>query len=284
MVFINGNRNISTPGAVFTVCLLDFPFSGVYHEDSIGKGSIHMTVKEAAREEWAKLKGQPFTAKLKYIFTYYGIGIGIGALVLVMIVSLIVSNLTAKEQVLQFCLLNAAPKETAAESLCADFLNHAGFDPERSEAALFTATYDLSPTSGDSAYATTQMLLTRTAAGELDILGCPREYFQGFSYNEFFADLSEFLTAEQLQRWSHRLVYMDRALLQQSDSHITTDTLPDPYDPTVMTDPVPVGIRLEAEDLLTEAYRLPQGDYILGVIANTPHSQTVLTFLEYILN
>ena len=76
---------------------------------------------------------------------------------------------------------------------------------------------------------------------------------------------------------------MDRALLEQSDDQQTADQLPDPYRPEDMTDPIPVGIRLNSNSKLAGAYTLPEGDFIIGVFSNSQHQSMALTFLEYIL-
>ena len=139
-------------------------------------------------------------------------------------------------------------------------------------------------------YETFQMLIAKAHAGDLDFLVTGSDAVNQLIYNEFFLDLSAFLSAEQLSAYQDKVLYMDRAFLEsirQLDASTTLDTpiaYPDPTDPTSMEDPVPVLIDIRDAHWISTLYPGDTGLYAFGLVTNGQHTQTAVAFLDFLLN
>lgn len=243
-----------------------------------------MTASEARRYQWQQLKGQPLSAKLKHIFTFYWPVIIACVCVIGIAVSWIGNILGQKELVLCGFFPNSALSESYQGDFGEEFLAHLNLDPEKNE---FRITSNISYSKDDrseSSIYVMESMVTQVAAGELDFFVVDEESYPAFS--SYYADLRTVLSAEQLDRWSANLIYAEQADLQKwSSGDLGQELVYPKYSATTdgMTDPIPMGIRLPETCRLRQAYLFPQGDVIFSVCASAQHQDNVLAFLEYIL-
>lgn len=236
-----------------------------------------MTSREYHRAEWQKLKGQPLKAKLEHLFTYYRYPIIAAVILIAMVISLAVSISSQKESGFQAYLIGAIPKNENTDAFLEDFANVAGIN---------TGTHFVSITPGgmvsedgkdENSVVNAQTVAVKTAAGELDVLGCPTDRFLGYAYNEYFVDLRQVFSQEQLDLWGARLIYIDTALLAEE----TLTQLPDPTDPSKMTSPMAVGLQISADGPLADYCLLANDGLVLGILCNAPNPEAAAMFLQY---
>lgn len=236
-----------------------------------------MTAREYHRAEWEKLKGQPLKAKLEHIFTYYRYVLIAAVVIIALVVSLAVSISGQKESGFQAYLIGAAGSKETSESFLADFVTLAGIDMNTHTASITPGGLVDADGMDENSMLSAQAVAVKSAAGEIDVLGCPLERFLGYAYNKYFVDLRQIFSQEQLESWGARLIYIDTALFSEE----TLTELPDPTDPSKMTSPMAVGLQVSADSPLSDYCMLPQDGLVLGILCNAPHSQTAALFLEY---
>ena len=122
------------------------------------------------------------------------------------------------------------------------------------------------------------------------------EVFYLYALNETFAALDEVLTPEQLESYGLQLYYIDRA---EVETHANEEVTPldreemeplhatqDPKDPSVMKDPVAVGIYMKPSEIpffSENGCYSAQDEIVFGFIVNSGRKETAVSFLEYIM-
>ena len=242
-----------------------------------------MTTREATREAWRNLKGKPLKDKLVHIGTYYWPYILVVGFLLTLSVSIIYTAVTAKDTALQGYFISTMQQEEDPGNFRQDFAAFAGIDTEKYEITLTASSYAVSG-STDMSIADSQIIASWSASEALDILGADTETLLNYAYNDYFCDLREVLTPEQLQKWETHLIYMDWAVYQQiSSSDELSCELPDPAAPESMEDPIPVAIAVPESSVLWDSYTFLGESPAVGIIVNSPRREAAVRFLEYIL-
>ncbi len=236
-----------------------------------------MTTREYQRAEWQKLKGQPLKAKLAHIVTYYRYPILAAVILVAMVISLAVSIGSQKENGFQAYLIGAAGSKETSDAFLADFVKLAGINTDTHNASITPGGLVSEDRMDENSMMIAQTVAVKTTAGEIDVLGAAQNTFLGYAYNDYFADLSQFFTAQQLESWGARLIYIDAALLEQD----TLTSIPDPTDPENMTTPMAVGLFIGADSPLSDYCMLPKDGLVLGILCNAPNPETAVLFLQY---
>lgn len=236
-----------------------------------------MTSREYHRAEWQKLKGQPLKAKLEHLFTYYRYPIIAAVILIAMAISLAVSISSQKESGFQAYLIGAIPKNENTDAFLEDFANVAGINTETHFVSITPAGMVSEDGKDENSVVNAQTVAVKTAAGELDVLGCPTDRFLGYAYNEYFVDLRQVFSQEQLDLWGARLIYIDTALLAEE----TLTQLPDPTDPSKMTSPMAVGLQISADGPLADYCLFANDGLVLGILCNAPNPEAAAVFLQY---
>lgn len=242
-----------------------------------------MTAREAAREEWRKLKNKPLKDKLVHIGTYYWPHILVGGFLLILAVSTIVTIATAKEPALQVYLVSTARNDTAAEDPALAFARFAGIDPEEYEVSLAVSSFGASG-SADMTLADSQIIGSQTAAEALDVLCGDVAALLDYAYGDYFYDLRQLLSQEQLESWAPHLLYIDRVVYDRiNEGTETAYALPDPTRPEDMEDPIPVALSIPDSSVLWNSCTFMGDTPAAGVVINTQQPENAQRFLEYIM-
>lgn len=233
-----------------------------------------MTAAEARKKQWESLKGQPLSARLKYIFTYYWPGILIGVGVLALFVSWIYGIVTAKDLALSGYLIDTVAVQDYSGNLKDDFMSQHQIDDREYE-------FRLSTTSSNT-YESWEAYRLHVAAGEVDFIVGEQSVFQYETV--FLQDLRQVLTSEQLEMWKDMIVYVEkdaRDALHNEDF----PEVPKYYTSTDgMTDPVPIALRLPDTCKLRQAYLFPEGDVLFGITMQSSNPDNAVAFFSYILS
>lgn len=108
-------------------------------------------------------------------------------------------------------------------------------------------------------------------------------------YNQYFSNLVDVLSKEQIKAYEPYFLYYDKVVLEKWDnidytSENTSEIhIPDPTRPGLMEEPVLVMINVSANNKLTDIYPEFSVNYDLGIFANSPNKENTLEFLDYLI-
>lgn len=241
-------------------------------ETSVPEG----TLKEKIRLLYGQNKGYLYAA----------------AAAVILAACLLIAGLTAKETVLTGVLLGL-PEETPEEmpqSLASGFLDSLELDPSVAKVRLVTDLPFSAEVSGNSLvdnFTAIDTLTEYISDGLVDFLMGDTASMETLAYSDFFEDLRQILTPEQLEALEGRIRYMDLGVVRQleemaeSKTYPENFTLPDPAKPELMEEPVPVFIDVSRSSCLKDLY--PE-DALLAVAQNSSHLGTVRAFVDYLMS
>lgn len=243
-----------------------------------------MTAQEARKEQWNKLKDQPLSAKLKYIFTYYWAAIVGCVCVVIFLTSWIGGVISKKDTAIAGYLLNGYADSAYTGNMRQEFLDHLQLDPKKSEFILTSDIYYSPDEMSDTGVHVLESVAVQATTGNLDFLVSDLKSYRIFS--AYLADIRTVLTAEQLEKWDSLFVYVEKAALEELTSgEMEIVQLPEYFLSTEnMKDPLPIGIRLPESCKLFDAYTFPTGDIVFGFMRNMQNRENTVAFLEYIMN
>lgn len=245
-----------------------------------------MAVMDEFREERENIKNQSLKKRIAYFWTYNKWFVIIGILLLVVVISTVYGFLTRTDSALYGVVVNSLTVGDA-DALSQDFAEYAQLDTKE-YSVDFNASLQISNDLDETTINSSQFIMVYMAAQDLDLAVMDPVNFEKFVYNDIYADLRNCLSEEQLAALSGRIFYMDKALLahieELTDAQESTAgvELPDPFAPEEMEDPVPIGIDISGCGKLMDVYYYEDGTAYLGIIANSPHVDMAVTFIEYL--
>ena len=242
-----------------------------------------MTSKEAITYQLKQLKGKPLKEKLEHIFTYYR-GPILGVLIVLALGGYMIFQIaTAKEEALNIVCLNTFAQAEEADLFCREFAQAAGIDPEKETVRLNMGMVvsDALPT---ETYEAIQALSAQVAAGTVDVMVGDLDAMGIFLYQDYFCDLAQVLTPQQLTQLQDSLLYIDLVYMEAKLSGEEVPTpFPDPTKPEEMEQPVPVALLLPQENNFRQmCYGSIKTPIVVGLVVNSDNTQNALAFLDYI--
>ncbi len=177
--------------------------------------------------------------------------------------------------------------KTPEKDLADGFLKSQGIKDNKTQVA-FTTNFALT---GENAadFQTQETITVQSGAGSLDFVVCPVNHLMDFAYGGVFADLREVLSAEELETYKSRLLYIDLTVYEylESTSGDATDAknivFPDCTKPEEMENPVPIFINVDDCSKITNLYSYDPKDLCFGISITTPHAEQISKFLDYII-
>lgn len=176
--------------------------------------------------------------------------------------SILHSILSQKETVLSIAYINAFPN-VEDEVFIKDFELYLGLNQKKQQVILDSGYYI--DDSSTSPYATTysQKFSTNAMAGKLDVVLADADYFDFYGKNGFFRDLTHILSEDSLKKYEGKLFYTNL-----------------PHDDT--NQQVPIGIKIDQAAKILETSSYPNTDAYFGFVADSPHTDTALSYLDYL--
>ena len=246
--------------------------------------------------------------KLAYFWDYYKVHTIAAIAVIAFVIAFISSYRSNKPIAFYAVLLNANAMEDNAATAAAwneGFMEYAGIDPEAWQINIDTS-ITLSADGGDQyEVANRQKMAAMMHAGDIHAIVADTETFEGYSRLEYFYDLTEAFTEEELAPYADLLYYTDGAAFDAE----TGDTLEemeaaqeavynqviDHSDPSSMEKPVAVGIRIPQTgnrladsgyyDYVFENGYTFQGypsEIVIGIPLSVENPELTLQFLDYL--
>lgn len=212
-----------------------------------------MTPREAARQQWRSLKGQPVSKKLEHIFRYYPRALMGICILILCVASLIWHFATQKETVLSIVSINAGELVTDIDGQAAESL---GIDTNKQEIVYTSLVFsDALPS---ETYQSQTKLFTMIVSGEVDVVIGPVEELLNFAYADYFVDLSSLFSTGSF-------LYVDGTLLETEN----TSLWPASDVPEAMEEPIPVLVSLTQ-------------DTAAGILLNASHLDLACDYLNYL--
>lgn len=248
------------------------------------------TLKENIKKIRTAIKEGKGAAVAEYFWDYYKLHMFVFLAVVGFLGNLGYTKLTAKEIILSGTLLNQynilGDEPTA--NLVDTFMVEQGFDADETKVELNTSLRYSN--NGDSSLndATIQGLLAQCSGGTMDFVTGDMEAMTIFAYGDYFYDLREVLTEEEIEIYEPYFLYIDRDYQRQVDEAfenpevLLTMLPPDMRYPEEMVDPAPILINLEGTNLYTDIYLELVDTLCFGFTVNSPNLETSKEFLDYL--
>lgn len=244
------------------------------------------------REEREALKNADFKMKFLYFLDYYKWHVVVILCVIGFVASYIYGIVTAKEAVLHGSLVNFFTSMDYKDELAVGFAEYAGIDTEEYDVIIDSSLQINKDSIDENTVAATQKLSVMIAAGDMDFLACDESTFAIYGSPDYFHDLRDVLTEEELAKYADYIYYVDldvirekEAILDSYDSTVIDNYQEPEYDhlaPEEMGDPMPIAICIENSPILQEYFYYYQGSIPLGIVVNSTKTDNTKLFIEYL--
>ena len=247
-----------------------------------------MPVMDEFKKEREALKNAPLKQKLSYFMDYYKWHVIASVAALVIVVSIVMEIVNQKDCVLYICLLNTGEFNDTTEYM-QSLAEYAGIDLNKESINFDTSLFIEQGQLDQNSVLSTQKFVTYLAAGELDTMITDLDSMADYANDEYFYDMREFLTPEQIENYEQYFYYVDMAVVQkklEARSNLNQEFIPDypdPRHPENMEQPVPVGLYLEGENALKSLFTFRSDEVIIGVFGNTKHGENVSRLIDFLM-
>ena len=264
-----------------------------------------MAVRDEIRQQRQKLKGQGFKAHFEYFWEYYKIHTIVAIVAIILVVTLVRDIANRKPYALYSLFVNNQGMDT--QTMLQDgFAEYAGIDTSKENVLVDTSSNYIGSTIDTSTVATSEKIMALIAAKELDVFVTDSGTAYHYASQETFMDLREVYTKEELEAMADKLFYVDQAYAdylasEEYTTYITNGkfdpnnkyaVMADKYnetfqyddmDPSEMDDPVPVGIKLDGSEALSECGAYPGMTPVAAIVVNSERIDTSKKFIEYLM-
>lgn len=250
-----------------------------------------MAAMDEFRAEREAIKTAPFKKKVQYFLDYYKwptLGV---ILALAFGISYIVHIVTAPEILMNGIMLNTYSEEDFITDLTTGFTHAYGYDSSDYEVSINSAvTYITGEASGYSNSESIQLIHTQAGAGVLDVMVGDLASMTELSDSGFYADLTDFLTDEQIEKYKSNFIYIDQAVLDEiqasydnmeepADLKVTASTNPEDFEK-----PVPVFINMTDSEKIMAAYDFEIDAIVLGVVLSCEDIEVTRNYIDYLMD
>jgi len=217
---------------------------------------IYQPRKELTEKE--KLRDMPFKKRVAYLWEYYRLHAFI-AIAAIAFVSYIIYGIVTPDVVTKFyaAIVNSPIDPKEFDTVKTDFEKQLQLDPKTEDVMLNSNFYFQSP---EDNMQMQQALVTYIATGQVDVIIAPESYIQNYASKGFLCKLSDQLPTD---------LY----------SSLTNDF----YLSSTEDDPEKnvYGIYMKNSDLYKN-HDNSKDPYVLGILANTKHTDNSIEFIHYL--
>lgn len=247
-----------------------------------------MTIRETIKAQAEAMKNRTLKERFSFFWEYYALKTFAALLALIIVVAFIISMATQKQYAFTGVFFGAQ-SQPGAEDYLTDFAHTANIDLKD-----YTLTVQTSPDIrmdqqiSTEIYQHMETFSAMVAAQSVSCFAGNPELFLYYAYLGYTTDLRTVLSQQELEVLAPYLYYVDMHLIQTQEDNDGgyTDAYmqhPDPTKPELMTDPVPVGVSLEAanEDFLKHYHFT--GTNLIGICKSSEYPQYAQAFLRHCL-
>lgn len=226
-------------------------------------------------KQYETLRNAGFKAKLDYWWDYYKVHTFVAIGLFIFLVIMIYGNITRKDTIFYAAMVHCSDvSEEAVYDFRENYIVYAGIDVNKNEIQVVS---------------NPDQLILNMAAAQVDVVVSD---FETFSYDvnqNFFYDLREIMSEEQLVKYEPYFYYVDQTILDAEKNFSDSDDIenvylemPDPSNPEEMGQPVPVGLFVTDCTVITETYNFGNEYIVIGVVGNAPHVENALKYIDYL--
>lgn len=270
-------------------------------------GDDIMSVAEEIREQ----QKQAFSTmnskeKLAYFWDYYKIHVLVLIVVIVMVSTFIYQYVTNKDYGFYVSLVNAAitdQNENLASEWAAEFQEYAGIDPKEYQVYIDTSVILSEDMSSSYSVSNEEKMFIMAQVGTINAIIAETESFEKYSQLEYFYNLENVLSAEEIEKYRPYFYYTDAATFDtgDDDTFYEASEQKDPgaltinhRDPSCMEQPIAVGIILTSDNQLADAgyyaylandehdYQGYPSETVLGIPVSSKEPELAVRFLEFL--
>lgn len=226
----------------------------------------------ALRESFRKMD---MAHKAEYIYMYYKWFILLGIVVLVILGNTLHRQLTKKDVTLYLGLANVSVGTELEQAVTTDFVQWLGQNPKKNEVLAYKGLYLSSNAATEDhqyAYASKMKVMAAVAAQKLDVVLMNREAYDLLSQSAYLLPLTEL--PENLTSY----LTENEVILDSNAIDVQLNTAED-Y--RIVTEAIPNGLNVSEFPIFRDAGF--DGAVYIGFLANVPHYDTAVSFLEYLL-
>lgn len=241
-------------------------------------GDMHKDAHEELNRERQKLRRLHGRARLQYIWDYYKLPILFLCVVIYIAGYMVYSHVTEKTTVLSVALVNVAPGEELTEELSNGFLDAVKRNPKKNEVRLYPNLY-LTQNEDDPnheyTYASRMKILGAIDDEALDVVWMNEEAFDAFSQSGYLYNLETLLSRSDEELYRKLSPY-----LTENSVFSNSDTSGAATGNTAAADTYPTGLSLSKCPYVEKTGL--NGTVYLGVIANSPHLDEAVSYIDYL--
>lgn len=253
-----------------------------------------MAISDEIRQEKQKTKDMSFKGKLSYFWDYYKIHTIVAAVAVFLIVTIVRDIVNSKDYAFYGVYFNAAQTFSAEEQMN-KFSEYLGIDTEKYQTLLDSAMYYSLTDLSETTLAASQKFAAMIQTGDIDVTVADEDVFANYAVNEIFSDLREVLPEDLLEKYKDDIFYIDGAQIaahntdaywEYEDDHDyykdLEKTFTDHHDPSILEDPIPVGIYVGDTPVISEAGCYPQSVPVFGIVRNTSKLDAAVKYLRFL--
>jgi len=251
------------------------------------KAVKHMPVMDEFREEREALRNGTRKERFEYFWMYYKWYVIGGIAAVVFIVSFIYEIINNKDYAFYGVFLNSYALD-GEEAYMQGFADRLDYDETKYTVGIDSSLYISHESYDETTTSSTQKLMVYIAANEIDLIVGDATTFNQYAYNETFADLRDILSEEQMEKYSDYFYYIDQATADEKEAaqddmnYEYVPDYPDSTKPEEMETPIPVGVYIDSNESLWEAYSFSEESVVMGIVINTLRPEAAVEFLEYV--
>ena len=224
-----------------------------------------MAKMDEFREEREAMKHAPLKERIAYFWEYNKLETFLVVFGVICIVSITTTILNRKEEVLSGMVLNRFWLEAeglACEEFVESYLSYREYDSEEYDLLLNgSLTYIAGDEEGaiEENVNSSQVIAAQLTAGALDFMIADDDAILDFDTSEYFWDLRNIFTEEELKEYEERFIYSTR------------------------DESIPVAIDVTDSQCLSEIYAVQHETLGIALFGNAPHEEEFKYFVEYII-
>lgn len=177
-----------------------------------------MALRDEIKDQHKAIADKSFKYKLDYFLEYYKYATIAVIIGIIVIISFVRGIVTAKDDAFYAICVNAITMPNADV-----FGEYIEIDPKE-EKVVFDTSYSMTFDGGNqNSYISLQKIVASIAAGSADIIIGDTDVLENMGPNEFYADLRDYFTKEQLDAMGDKVIYTQ---YQDEDGNPIGDPLP----------------------------------------------------------
>ena len=282
------------------------------------------TIWEETKTQTAKMKGRPLKEKAEYFWEYYKTQTAIILGVIALLTATIHAMVTSKDYALSVMIINSIADELSdvdythgsgsdvntdsetklSAKWISDLSEMIEFNPKKYEIAIDSSmSLGTNNTTANAEYANSQKLAAMMSSKTIDVLVANTELFERYAQNEYFWDLRDIYTTEEMAAFEEAglLYYTDASTFvdyEEANPTVIEDQAKytvDHSNPDSIKNPIPVGFFLKEGTRMGDSgiysYFTDQDIYqgypqqgVMGIPVNTPRMDAAKIAVEYFLD